>query len=248
MKIAITGKGGVGKTTITALLAKEAVRSGYKVMVIDADPDANLASHLGFDKEKITPLHELKSLIEERTGGEGLIKLNPRVDDIPDRFSHELDGIKLLEMGTVSKGGSGCVCPANSFLKNLLGHILLERSEIVIVDMEAGIEHLGRGTANGVDALIIVVNPDKNSLETKKKIKGLASDIGLKRFYTVGNKIRDSADREMIQANLHNSPIGFVKYRDNIRISARDGLALEDEKVRREVAGIFKKLREEVGL
>lgn len=247
MKIAVSGKGGVGKTTITSLLATEAAHSGHKVLAIDADPDANLASHLGFEKGKVKPLVELKDLIEERTGRGGLIKLNAKVDDIPDRFSVAKDGVKLLEMGTITRGGSGCACPANSFLKSLLSHVLLERDELVLVDMEAGIEHLGRGTAQGVDALMVVINADKRSLETKDKIKHLAADIGIEKFYTVGNKIHGPADKEMILKHLDYPPIGFINYRDEVRIASREGLPLEDKEVNREVANILKKLREEVG-
>lgn len=244
MKIAITGKGGVGKTTIAALLAKEAVKGGYKVLAIDADPDANLGSHLGLDQQEITPLVELKDLIEERTGGPGFIKLNPQVEDIPDRFSKNLNGVKLLKMGTISRGGSGCACPENSFLKSLLRHILLDRDELVIVDMEAGIEHLGRGTAGGVDALVIVITPDRTSLQTKDKVKKLSSDLGLNRFYTVANKIRDTADKEMIAANLKSPLLGSINYQERIRTAARDGQPIEDGRVHQRIAKIFKALRE----
>lgn len=247
MKIAITGKGGVGKTTIAALLAKEGVKAGYKVMAIDADPDANLGSYLGLDQKEITPLVELKDLIEERTGGSGFVKLNPQVEDIPDRFSKNLNGIKLLNMGTITKGGTGCVCPENSFLKSLLKHILLDRDELVIVDMEAGIEHLGRGTAEGVDALVVVITPDKSSLQTKDKVKQLAKDIGLEKIYTVANKIRDTADKEIIRAHLKSSPLGSIGYHESIRTASRDGQPIEDRRVDQRIAKIFKALREGVG-
>ncbi len=246
MKIAITGKGGVGKTTLAALLAKEAVGAGYKVLAIDADPDANLGSHLGLDQREITPLVELKELIAERTGGGGFIKLNPQIEDIPDRFSKDLNGIKLLEMGTITRGGTGCTCPENSFLKSLLRHILLDRDELVIVDMEAGIEHLGRGTAEGVDALIVVITPDKSSLQTKDKISQLARDIGLDRFYTVANKIRDTADKKIINANLKAPPLGLIGYHRSIRTSSREGQPVEDRGVHHQIAKIFKALQKEV--
>jgi len=161
-KIAITGKGGVGKTTLTSLLAYIYAERGQKVLAIDADPNANLASALGFPVEvatKIAPIADMQTLIYERTGAKpgefgGFFRLNPRVDDIPDRFSAEWRGVRLLVMGTIKGGGTGCVCPESALLKNLVRHLLLQRSEVIILDMEAGIEHLGRGTAGAVDAMM----------------------------------------------------------------------------------------------
>lgn len=218
-KIAISGKGGVGKTTLAGLLAHIYASRGQKVLAIDADPDANLASALGFPEElvtKITPIADMEELIAERTGAQpggygGFFKLNPRVDDIPDRFCATHRDIKLLVMGTVGKGGSGCVCPESALLKNLVRHLLVQRSEVVIMDMEAGIEHLGRGTAEAVDALIIVVEPGRRSLQTAQAIRGLASDIGLERIYVVGNKVRNQTDRDFIIQNLPGYQIiGFL--------------------------------------
>ena len=218
-KIAISGKGGVGKTTLAGLLAHIYAGRGQKVLAIDADPDANLASALGFPEElvaRITPIADMEQLIAERTGAQpggygGFFKLNPRVDDIPDRFCAIHRDIKLLVMGTVKKGGGGCICPESALLKNLVRYLLVQRSEVVIMDMEAGIEHLGRGTAEAVDALIIVVEPGRRSLQTAQAIWGLAGDIGLERIYVVGNKVRDQTDRDFITQNLPGYQIiGFL--------------------------------------
>ncbi|MBW2655071.1 MAG: AAA family ATPase, partial [Deltaproteobacteria bacterium] len=165
LKLAIGGKGGVGKTTITSLIARSiaALNKETKVIAIDADPVANLAAGLGIDESTpITPVSELSDLIAERTGATpgtmgGFFTLNPKVDDIPDRFSLEKDGVKLLVMGTVQQGGSGCICPEATILKALMNHLVLARNEVVVMDMEAGVEHLGRATSGSVDALIVVV-------------------------------------------------------------------------------------------
>ncbi len=218
-KLAITGKGGVGKTTLAALLAHTYTEQGRKVIAIDADPAPNLAFALGFPLEaigEVVPITEMGELITERTGAEpgsigGYFKLNPKVDDIPERFSITSRGVKLLIMGGVKKGGAGCLCPENALLRALVHHLLLERMEVVIMDMEAGIEHLGRATAQAVDALLIVVEPGLRSLHTAKLIRRLASDIGLERVYVVGNRVRSAADREFVRENLPGQCIiGFL--------------------------------------
>ena len=180
MKIAISGKGGVGKTTFAALLARTLNEQGKSVLAIDADPDANLAAALGIEgADKIVPIAEMKEMIFERTEAQpgsigGFFKLNPKVDDLPDALSARLGNIKLMRLGGVKKGGAGCICPESTLLKALVTHIVLCRDEVVIMDMEAGIEHLGRGTARAVDKLIIVVEPGRRSLDTAENIKRLA--------------------------------------------------------------------------
>ena len=226
MKLAVTGKGGVGKTTLAAGLAKVFVEEGRKVFCIDADPDANLAQTLGFpNPSNITPLIEMKELIEERTGAKPgstspFFKLNPDVDDIPEKFFVEHRGIKLAVMGTVRGGGLGCTCPENAFLRALLLHLFVQRDEAVILDMEAGIEHLGRGTAQAMDILITVVEPGKKSIETAIKIKSLAKQIGIKFVKIVGNKIRGKDDKNFILNNLSDFEfLGFIPF-DNIYVEA----------------------------
>jgi len=224
MKIAVTGKGGVGKTTVSGTLARIFASEGHKVLAIDADPDANLASAVGIPEEKyfgITPFSRMKELAEERTqatkGYGSLFILNPKVDDLPDKFCVEHEGVNLLIMGTIEQGGSGCFCPENALLRTLMKHLLVQREEIVIMDMEAGVEHLGRGTAEAVDALIIVVEPGHRSLQTAVRIKQLAGDIGLRKVIVVGSKIRAEEDIDFIRDNLPGLPyIGSVSFSQEI--------------------------------
>jgi CO dehydrogenase maturation factor len=229
MKIAITGKGGVGKTTVAALLAILFEKAGYSVLAIDADPDANLASTLGFSNpSEIQPMIDMKQLIAERMGTEpggvgAYFKLNPKVDDIPDSYSVVKGNIKLMLMGTVSQAKGGCTCPENAFLRELLNHILTERKEVVILDMEAGIEHLGRGTAEGVDAMLIVVEPTILSVETTKRIHKLAQDLGIKNIWAMGNKIEQNEDKEFIKRGIREIPcIGFIPYSEGVRKASLD--------------------------
>jgi CO dehydrogenase maturation factor len=215
MKIAITGKGGVGKTTLAGTLARLLARDGMDVLAIDADPDMNLASALGIDKPP-APLTEYEDLIDERAGGPaGMFKLNPKVDDVVERFGVVgPDGVRMLVMGTVDRGGSGCMCPASSFLRALLRHVVLKESSVVIMDMEAGIEHLGRGTTRGIDLMIVVVEPGARSLETAERIKRLGTDIGVTKFAAVINKAGEE-DLGAVESRLENMGIpvlGTIPY------------------------------------
>ncbi|MDO8728146.1 MAG: AAA family ATPase [Candidatus Methanoperedens sp.] len=200
IKIAISGKGGVGKTTLSGTLARLLARRGYQVLAIDADPSMNLASALGI-KNPPRPLTEFTELIDERAGGPaGVFKLNPKVDDIVEKFGVTgPDNVKLLVLGTVERGGSGCMCPASSFLKALMRHVLLKTNSVVILDMEAGVEHLGRGTTRGIDIMLIVVEPGARSIETAGRIVELARQIDIKKFGAVINKaggeVKDIEDK-----------------------------------------------------
>jgi CO dehydrogenase maturation factor len=219
MKIAISGKGGVGKTLLASLLAKIFSESGYSVLAIDADPDANLAANLGFkDPDKITPISELSDLIEERVGAKpgqsgSFFKMNPRVDDLPEKYAARLNGIRLMVMGRIKRGGTGCYCPEGTLVQALLSHLLLQRDDVVILDMEAGIEHLGRGTARGVDRLIVVVEPGRRSIETAQRIFTLAKDLKIKKVSVVGNKVHGEEQQRFITSNLPGADfLGFIPY------------------------------------
>ena len=217
-KIAISGKGGVGKTTLSALLAYIYAEQERNVIAIDADPAGGLAEALGFPDEltaPITPVSEMEDLIYERTGAKpgtsgGFFSLNPRVDDIPDRFSVSHRGIRFLRLGSVEAGGSGCICPESAMLKALVTHLILYRDEMMILDMEAGVEHLGRATAQGVDLFLTVVEPGRRSLATAAHVRQLAEDIGIKQVYVVGNKVRGESDWAFIQENSPAPTLGYL--------------------------------------
>ena len=215
MKLAISGKGGVGKTTLAALLAQVYADAGRQVLVADADPSPCLAGALGFPDElrsQLHPIAEMDALIEERTGAKpgtigGFFTLNPRVDDIPERFSVVYKGVRLLEMGSVDMGGSGCICPEAAMLKTLFTHLLFRKDDILILDMYAGVEHLGRATVDFVDAMLIVVEPTRRSLGTASQIKQLANDIGLTRCWLVGNKVRNKDEEDFLNKETPGIPV-----------------------------------------
>ena len=231
MKIAITGKGGVGKTTIAASLSRYYADKGYNVLAVDADPDANLGLGLGMSEEmiaEITPISEMRDLAEERTNHKqgtygSLFTMNPEVSDIPEKFSREYNGVKLLTMGTVDFGGGGCVCPEHVLLKMLMTHLVLFQKDVVVMDMEAGIEHLGRGTASAVDAFIV---------------KKLSADIGVKHVYAIGNKVRSEDDRAFLMERIpEDALIGLMDFRDVISASDRTNRSPYDDPAMKEAIG-----------
>lgn len=230
MKLAVTGKGGVGKTTISALMAYSLKSAGHNVVAIDADPDSNLLACMGYaDASEIKPLVELKSLIEERMGVApgttgGMFRLNPFIEDIPEKYSVDIDGIRVLVAGAVKKGGAGCYCPENSLLRALISHLLLEKDMSLVIDMEAGVEHLTRGTVQAVDHLLIAADPGRRGIETALRIKGLADEIGLKRISVVGNKIRSEADEKFLRDALPGMEMaGFIPYDESLLDAERSG-------------------------
>ncbi|MBE2199415.1 MAG: AAA family ATPase [Anaerolinea sp.] len=237
MKLAISGKGGVGKTTLAALLAQVYADQGRDVLAVDADPSPCLAGALGFPealRAKLSPISEMDALIEERTGAKpgtvgGFFTLNPRVDDIPERFSVTHRGVRLLEMGAVDLGGRGCICPESAMLKTLFTHLLFRDDEMLILDMYAGVEHLGRATVDFVDAMIIVVEPTKRSLGTAVQIRKLAHDIGLTRLWLVGNKVRNDDEAAFLRANTPGLPIlGILPADLAVQEADRLGIAVYD--------------------
>ena len=235
MKIAITGKGGVGKSTIASVLALLLNSNSNKVIAIDADPDANLAAALGIPRElqdKIIPISKQTELIEERTGAKvnqygQMFKLNPEVSDISDTYATLYKGISLLVLGAIRRGGGGCACPENVLLRALVRDLILHKNETLILDMEAGIEHLGRATASGVDIMLVVVEPGQMSIDCAYKIFDLSGEIGLLNTYIVGNKVRCQEDRDFIIKSLPNAQsLGFLSYQDEYRNADRLGISV----------------------
>jgi CO dehydrogenase maturation factor len=231
MKIAVAGKGGSGKSTVAAALALLQARAGCRVLAVDADPDANLASTLGLPHDRrreIVPISEQRALVEERTGAKvrqygQLFKLNPEVADIADRFAVRHDGVDLLVLGAIEAGGSGCACPENVLIKALVADLVLHKDEALVMDMEAGVEHLGRGTARGVDTMLVVVEPSRMSVECAERIFGMAADIGLGDVRVVANKITSPADEAWISEALAGREIAAtIGYSEAIRAADRD--------------------------
>jgi len=213
MKIAVSGKGGVGKTTLSAILAHIFAKEGYRVTAIDCDTAMNLPSALGIRK-KLKPLSELREIIEERVVGPlGTYKLNPKVDDIFEAYSeYNEDGVRVLVLGTIEKGGEGCFCPENAFLRAILRHAIFREKDVLILDMEAGIEHLGRGTARGVDLLIAVVEPGSRAFETLERIEKLAKDIGIEKIAVVVNKYMESEEARRLVEGIRHPVLGKIPF------------------------------------
>ena len=230
MKVAITGKGGVGKTTLASTLARLYADEGRTVLAADVDPDANLGLALGLSEEEvnaIVPVSKMKQLAKERTGvndQNSFYKLNPEVSDLPDKLAKEINGVKLLVMGTVDTGGTGCVCPEHVMLKSILSALVFRKDDVVIMDMEAGLEHLGRGTASNMDQFIVVIEPGARSVQTYRNVKRLSSDLGVKRVRVVANKIRDERDEEFIRRSIPEEDfLGFIHYNPEIMDADRQG-------------------------
>jgi CO dehydrogenase maturation factor len=237
MKIAISGKGGVGKTTLAGCLARYLAEQGQTVLAIDADPDANLPSAIGVPPDRlqeVQPLAQLKELVAERTGAQpgsfgGMFKLNPKVDDIPDTYGLIYQGIKLLTLGTVPLGGGGCLCPEGTLLRVLMKHLMVRPGETVIVDMEAGLEHLARGSTENMDAFVVVVEPGQRAIQTAHQVRRLATDLGVRQVYVVGNKVADAADREVIESGVAPMPVlGHLGLLASVREADKQGVSPYD--------------------
>ena len=243
MKIAVSGKGGVGKSTVSAAIALTLARKGQRVLALDADPDANLAASLGISSNiKITPISKQIELIEERTGAKieqygQVFKLNPEVGDVAEKFAYSHNGVELIVLGAVKRGGGGCACPENIFIRALVNDLILYKNETLIMDMEAGIEHLGRATVTGVDVMIIVVEPGQRSLDCAKTVIKMSEEIGLNKFVIVANKIINDDDKKFITEEFSQRTrsfaegklnLFFLPYSEKIRNADRDGVSALD--------------------
>jgi CO dehydrogenase maturation factor len=219
VKVAIGGKGGVGKTTVCAIWAQLFAESGFDVLAIDADPNANLALAFGIASEKSPePLIRMKRLIAERTGTDrnavgAYFRLNPKVSDLPEKYWIETNGLKLLVLGAITQAGAGCACPEGAFLKALLTHTILQRQEVVLVDLAAGVEFMGRASVQGINALILVVEPGSRSIETARNVTRMAKELGIGLVGAIANKITEEAQTDVIRSRLDDVILlGALKY------------------------------------
>jgi len=255
LKLALSGKGGVGKSTFAAMFAHLAVSEGQRVLAIDADPDANLAAALGMPEQQrvaIVPLAERRAMIEQRTGAKAksygqVFKLNPDVSDIAEKESAQFRGIHLLVLGAIESGGSGCACPESVMLKALLTDVVLYKQDSVILDMEAGLEHLGRGTAWGVNLMLVVVEPGQRAVETANSVRKMAGQIGIRRFAVIGNKLATDEDRRFLEQALPDEEyLGALPFSETIRRADREGLPLTDimdDQLHRQFEEIWQKVK-----
>ena len=237
LKLAITGKGGVGKSTLAGTLARLMAADGRRVLAIDADPDANLASALGLPDDLRKSVHTIsdeRQLIEERTGAKArefgqVFRLNPDVSGIAEQYGTHYAGTDLLVLGAAQTAGGGCACPEAVLLKSLVRHLVLQRDEVVILDMEAGIEHLGRGTAMGVDLILTVVEPGRRSFETAHRIRQMAGSLGIRRFAVVLNKSSAAEDRRWVAQEFGaENVLGVIPFDRRIAEADRRGVSLVD--------------------
>ena len=251
MKIDVTGKGGVGKTTFAATLARLYADEGRTVLAADVDPDANLGLALGFsmdDLDQIVPITKMRKLVQERTGASdnnAFYKLNPKVNDIPDTYARVCNGVKLLVLGTVDTANSGCVCPEHVMLKRIISHLVLRSDDVVILDMEAGLEHLARGTTAGMDQFVVVIEPGARSIQTYRNVKRLAEGLGVKQVRVVANKVRDEEDEAFIRSQIPEEDfLGFVHYNTEVIDADRKGSSPYDfsEKAVNEIRAIKEKM------
>lgn len=245
MKIVVSGKGGVGKTTLSGTLAKLFSDKGYKVIAVDSDPAMNLHTSMGM--ENPPPIFEFKDLIKERTViSNGVYNLNPKVEDIPDLYSSQKGNIKLIVMGTIEKGGEGCICPENAFLKALLRHMILKRNEFLILDTEAGLEHLGRNTAEKFDLMLVLIEPSNKAIETANRIYNLSKEIGIKEIYGIGNKVSSKEQEDFISSHTKFKVMAFIPFDDIVTEADMRNLPLVEHDANSKALKAMEKISDEL--
>jgi len=232
LKIAVAGKGGSGKTLVASTLSRLLARTGFDVLAVDVDTTLNLAAALGIPEElrrTIVPLVENREIIEERAALRGgAFRLNPQVNDLVDKIAVTgPDRVKLMVVGTVRDAGSGCMCPANALIRGLLQHLVLGERVAVVMDMEAGLEHLGRSTIRGFDALLIVTEPSVKSVEVSLKIAELAGKLAVRNTWLIGNKVESAEDERFLvdELSAHSlTPKALIPYDRSIMEADRNGV------------------------
>lgn len=212
IRIVVTGKGGVGKTTISAALARLLAREGRRTLAVDADAQLNLAAALGMPRdvaETLVPLSHHHDWIEEKTGarpGDGfgqLMRLNPDVDDVVDRFGQRApDAVRFLAMGTISGAGGGCLCPENILLAQTVRAIGLREGEAIVMDTQAGVEHFGRALARGFGHAVVVTDPTYSGIGVALSAARLARDLGIPSVHLAINRVRDPDDERRVRAEI----------------------------------------------
>ncbi len=246
MKIAVSGKGGVGKTTVSANLARLLYNKGLSVYAVDADPDSSLGLALGINEKvlaEIRPVIEMREFIGSIAGDGAMYTLNPKVNDLADKFSVDINGIKFLRMGGIKQGGSDCYCRENTFLKGIVNSLLLDTRDVVILDMGAGIEHLTRGTSRGVDIMIIVTEPSKSSVQTARIVEKLARDLEVRMIKFIANKVRTDREETFIKENFPGDELLGIIHFDEVITEHSMGLSVNiDEIDNKEIESILKKI------
>lgn len=246
MKIALCGKGGVGKSSISTLLALSFLEAGYKVLAIDADPSPHLARLLEIEEE-ITPISEMTDLLAERAEKVGpYYTLNPKIEDLPEKFVVKKNGLRLMVLGAIRTAGGGCACPEQTVLRRLLTYLLLTAREVVIVDMEAGVEHFGRATLTPIDLLLVVVQPFKGSVETGKQIIKLAQELKVKNIFVLGNKLIKKEQEEYLKKEFGEKYLASLTRDEELEEREFQGRGLWDYRglAYQEVEGLRKKIEE----
>ena len=257
-KIIVTGKGGVGKTTIIATLSRLLAREGQRVLVIDCDPSMNLAMSLGISLSDVLPLAENKANIHERLGMDMDDEQEPAHDKIEidevleDYIIKTIDGVKLIVMGTIPFGGSGCLCSSIALVKLLIGYITSgsEDNDFVMVDAQAGVEIFGRGLASEFDFTLVITEPMPKAVEVTRHVMKLSRDLGIKKQIVIVNKVEDGTEYEKISRELEFNPdqMYSVRYDKKVIEADKKGLLILDyaphASVVEDIQSIKKEIRE----